>query len=67
MNETSNVIRDQVFSLPTLLRQQYNDLEPKDKEGIDHTADIFNTTNRPYWVVEIPMQQEWQCRESLND
>ena len=41
MNETSNVIRDQVFSLPTLLRQQYNDLEPKTRKVLT-TPQIFS-------------------------
>lgn len=42
MNETSNVIRDQVFSLPPrLLRQQYNDLEPKTRKVLN-TPQIFS-------------------------
>jgi glucosamine--fructose-6-phosphate aminotransferase (isomerizing) len=37
----TNTIRDQVFSLPELLRQQYNDLEPKVRKLLS-TQEIFS-------------------------
>ena len=41
MNETSNVLREQVYSLPQLLREQYIDLESKTRKVLT-TPQIFS-------------------------
>lgn len=41
MDETSNVLREQVYSLPQLLREQYADLEPKTRKVLT-TPQIYS-------------------------
>ena len=40
-DEFSNAMRDQVFSLPELMRSQYSDLEPKTRTVLT-TPEIFD-------------------------
>ena len=41
MSKHENAMKNQVFSLPPLIRQQYEDLEPKTRKALNHSRNIF--------------------------
>ena len=54
-----NALIRQVLSLPELIEQQYNDLEPKARKPLLHRrSSASSVSSLP--AAAIPMQQHWQ-------
>ena len=51
-----NALIRQVLSLPELIEQQYNDLEPKARKAL--TTSVSSVSS--LLAAAIPMQQHWQ-------